>query len=36
MKFDGGENSLIIQTINRHQNDLKVFRYDIEKNTFNF
>lgn len=34
MKFDGGKNSLIIQTINRHQNDLKVFRYDIEKNTF--
>ena len=29
IKFDGGENTLIIQTINRHQNDLRVFSYDI-------
>ena len=34
IKFDGGENTLIIQTINRHQNDLRVFSYDIEKKTF--
>ena len=34
IKFDGGENTLIIQTINRHQNDLRVFSYDVEKKTF--
>ena len=34
IKFDGGENTLIIQTINRHQNDLRVFSYDIENKTF--
>ena len=36
IKFDGGENTLIIQTINRHQNDLRVFSYDIEKKLFGF
>ena len=34
IKFDGGENTLIIQTINRHQNDLRVFSYNIENKTF--
>ena len=28
------ENTLIIQTINRHQNDLRVFSYNIENKTF--
>ena len=34
IKFDGGQNTLIIQTINRHQNDLRVFSYNIENKTF--
>ena len=31
IQFTGGKNSLIIQTINRHQNDLKIWRWDIQK-----
>ena len=34
IKFEGGEKSLIIQTLNRHQNDLKLWRWDIEKKEF--
>ena len=32
IKFDGGNNSLIVQTINRHQNHLKVWRFDTAQN----
>lgn len=28
IQFGGGENSLIVQTLNRHQNHLKVWRFD--------
>ena len=31
IKFGGGQNSLIIQTINRHQNHLKLWRWDTQK-----
>ncbi|MEK9613221.1 MAG: S9 family peptidase [Flavobacteriaceae bacterium] len=31
IQFSGGENSLIIQTMNRHQNDLKMWRWDTQK-----
>ena len=34
IKFEGGEKSLIIQTLNRHQNDLRLWRWDIEKKEF--
>ena len=33
MKFAGGDHSLIIQTLNRHQNDLKLWRWDTQKKT---
>ena len=36
IKFEGGEKSLIIQTLNRHQNDLKLWRWDIEKRISTF
>jgi len=31
MQFGGGEHSLIIQTLNRHQNHLKLWRWDTQK-----
>jgi dipeptidyl-peptidase-4 len=31
IQFSGGDNSLIIQTMNRHQNDLKLWRWDTQK-----
>ena len=33
MKFAGGDHSLIIQILNRHQNDLKLWRWDTQKKT---
>ena len=33
IKFEGGDNSLIVQTINRHQNHLKIWRFDTQQNT---
>jgi len=30
MQFAGGDHSLIIQTLNRHQNDLKLWRWDTQ------
>ena len=33
MKFAGGDHSLIIHTLNRHQNDLKLWRWDTQKKT---
>ena len=36
IKFEGGDNSLIIQTINRHQNDLKLWRWNTENKILQF
>ncbi len=33
IKFDGGDNSLIVQSINRHQNHLKVWRFNTKENS---
>ena len=34
IKFSGGDHSLIIQTMNRHQNELKMWRWDTKNKTF--
>ncbi|MDC1012140.1 S9 family peptidase [Flavobacteriaceae bacterium] len=34
MRFAGGDHSLIIQTLNRYQNDLKLWRWDTQKKSF--
>lgn len=34
MQFAGGDHSLIIQTLNRHQNDLKLWRWNTQKKSF--
>ena len=35
IQFAGGEHSLIIQTMNRHQNHLKLWRWDIQTKSMN-